>query len=631
MSYTLKGRLCGLVCDECEEPLARVGVRLYEAEAGDQLAARAVADPKETVAILTDAQAKQRASGLLAETTTDDQGAFSVELDEKRYNGGPIEIDLHFETVPRPRTSKKAKPLQVAVTTLQPAWRQSEGGSIGVWQYCLPNRLWCLILSRFGVWTICGHLRTCKDKKPIPGAIVKAFDADWLQDDPLGSAPTDFDGHFLISYLRDDFEKTPLSAWGINFELFGGPDVYFSAELGGSAILQETQADGRKPGRQNVGPCLCVDLCTDKVVVGDPETVPHWLQVEVFDIHPTPGTLGSHFSVEGYAGDPTTGAYVFAGGVTLKGNCPLTNIATGNPLEYRFKIGEWTWSGTPDDPTTLPSVAPGSLAPVTQIASTHVGYVFYTDGNGFAASFPVDVGATDNVDGWIKLQGRPVTVPMYNPPGSTAVINIDHTNFIRTFDLFVLNSPAITTAHPAKLPGLLPHADAGRSLTTTEQEPIRRYALAFEVRDAVTLAALPGDQLDSVILDNSPVIVQLDLEELRANACNPLAGAANAHILYTVDHPHLRSFNVTIANNGGQVHPPPAFSGSPTTAMPSGAFVAGDFFFRGGAGGPHLSTGNGGVPVPIGADPSCAYVVTLGWQTRIWNDPGHSTPILYCK
>ena len=631
MSYTLKGRLCGLVCDECEEPLARVGVRLYEAEAGDQLAARAVADPKETVAILTDAQVKQRASGLLAETTTDDQGNFSVELDEKRYQGGPVEIDLHFETVARPRVSKKAKPLQVAVTTLQPAWRQSEGGSIGVWQYCLPNRLWCLILSRFGVWTICGHLRTCKDKKPIPGAIVKAFDADWLQDDPLGSAPTDFDGHFLISYLREDFEKTPLSAWGINFELFGGPDVYFSAELGGSTILQETQADGRKPGRQNVGPCLCVDLCTDKVVVGDPETVPHWLQVEVFDIHPTPGTLGSHFSVEGYAGDPTTGAYVFAGGVTLKGNCPLTNIATGNPLEYRFKIGEWTWSGTPDDPTTLPSVAPGSLAPVTQIVSTRVGYVFYTDGNGFAASFPVDVGATDNADGWIKLQGRPVTVPMYNPPGSNAVVNIDHTNFIRTFDLFVLNSPAITTAHPAKLPGLLPHADAGRSLTTTEQEPIRRYALAFEVRDAVTLVALPGDQLDSVILDNSPVIVQLDLEELRANACNPLAGAANAHILYTVDHPHLRSFNVTIANNGGQVHPPPAFSGSPTTAMPSGAFVAGDFFFRGGAGGPHLSTGNGGVPVPIGADPSCAYVVTLGWQTRIWNDPGHSTPILYCK
>jgi len=378
-------------------------------------------------------------------------------------------------------------------------------------------------------------------------------------------------------------------------------------------------------------PGLCVDLCTDKVIVDDPGTLPHWQQVEVFDIHPTPGTFGSHFSVEGYAGDPTTGAFAFGGGVTLKGNCPLVHSGTGNPLEYRFQIGEWTWSGTPDDPATLPSVAPAGLSPVTQLATTHVGYVFYTDGNGAAASYPVYVGATDNADGWIKLQGRPVTVGMYNPPGSTAVVNIDHTNFLRTFDLFVLNSPQITTAHPAKLPGGLPKADAGRSLTNNEREPVRRYKLTFEVRDAMTLASVPGDHLDSLVLDNSPVIRQLDLEELRANACNPLAGAANAHILYTVDHPHLRSFNIAIGNNNGQVHPPPAFSGSPTTAMPSGAFVAGDYFFRGGAGGPHLGGGNGGVPVAIGADPSCAYAVTLSWQTRIWNDPGHSTAILYCK
>jgi hypothetical protein len=297
MSYLLKGRLCGLVCEECEEPLARIVVRLYRPEVDDKLAARAVADPKETAAILSDAQAKQRAPALLAETTTDDQGAFSVELDEKQYDGGPVEVDLYFETVPRPRTNPKAKPLQVAVTTLQPAWRPREGDSVAVWQYCLPNRLWCSILARFGVWSICGHLRTCEGQQPIPGALVSAFDSDWLQDDPLGSATTDFNGHFLISYVQSDFEKTPLSAWGVNFELIGGPDVYFTAVLGGSTILQETQADGRKPGRQNIGPCFCVDLCTDKVVVGDPETVPHWLKVEVFDIHPAPGTPGSQFSV----------------------------------------------------------------------------------------------------------------------------------------------------------------------------------------------------------------------------------------------------------------------------------------------------------------------------------------------
>jgi hypothetical protein len=179
--------------------------------------------------------------------------------------------------------------------------------------------------------------------------------------------------------------------------------------------------------------------------------------------------------------------------------------------------------------------------------------------------------------------------------------------------------------------GGLPKADAGRSLTAAEREPIRRYQLDFEVRDAVTLATVATDTLSSIILDNSPVIVALNLEELFVSACNPLAGAAAVHILYTVDHPHLRSFSVSISNNTGQKHPPPAHSGSPTVAMPSGAFGAGAFTFRGGAGGPHTGANNGGVAVDISADPPCAYAVGLGWQTRRWNDPGTGTQILYCK
>ena len=81
------------------------------------------------------------------------------------------------------------------------------------------------------------------------------------------------------------------------------------------------------------------------------------------------------------------------------------------------------------------------------------------------------VDATDDADGWIQLEGRPVTVPMYNPPGSTAVVNVSQSNFLRTFDLFELNSPAITALHPAKMPAGLPKADAGRSLLASEKEP----------------------------------------------------------------------------------------------------------------------------------------------------------------
>jgi hypothetical protein len=622
MSYLFRGRLCGYLCDDCQEPLAGVVVRLYAPKADDLVTVLAAASPKDTFAALSDTEAKERGDSL-AEAETDAQGSFTVELDEKAYQGGAFEVDVYCATVPRPRVAKDAKPRQFAITTLQPAWRRTDDGFVAAWDYCLASRFWCWILSLFGVWTICGRLTTCQTGKPIPGATVSAIDADWLHDDPLGSATTDLGGNFRIYYTRDDFEKTPFSP-ALNVELVGGPDVYFTAELAGTTILQESQAVGRTPARENSGPCLCVDLCTDEVVVGDPETVPHWMQVEAFNIHPTPGTVGAQFSVEGYAGGPAE-AFVFGGAVLLKGNCPLKNIATGNPLEYRFTYGEWTWSPPGDDPTTLPSVSPSAQLPITQMSSTRVGFVFYTDGNGMAQSHPVDIAATDNADGWIKLQGRPITVPMYNPPGATSVVNIDQSNFIRTFDLFAINSPAITALHPAKLPGGVSKADAGRSLTVGEREPARRYGLQFEVRDSVTSAALPGDSLGSIVLDNSPVIVALNLVELLADACNPLAGQAQAHILYTLDHPHLRTFSISIANNNGVVHPPPAHSGSPTTAMPSGAFAAGNFFFRGGA------SGNAGVGVNIGSDPSCAYSVSLSWQTRRYLDPGSSTQVLYCK
>ena len=108
MSYTLKGRLCGFLCDDCDEPLASVTVRLYRA-AGENVTARAVASAKETYAILGEDDLEGRGEPL-AEGTTDAQGNFTVELDD-RYDGGPFEVDLYFETVPRPKVAKRAKPL----------------------------------------------------------------------------------------------------------------------------------------------------------------------------------------------------------------------------------------------------------------------------------------------------------------------------------------------------------------------------------------------------------------------------------------------------------------------------------------------------------------------------------------
>lgn len=627
MAYILRGKLCGFICSECPEPLSNVIVRLYRSRDAQNVTALAVANPKETFAILTEEQVKAKASALIAEAKTDEAGNFTFELSDKEsYNGEAFEVDVYCGTVPRLKPGPQPPtPLQFTITTLQPRWRQTERDFLAVWDYCLPYRFWCLVRGRFGAWTICGRLRTCAaPQTPIAGATVRAFDADWWQDDPLGSAVTDATGRFRIDYSTADFRVTPFTPF-INIEFTSGPDVYFTAELGGINILNETQASGRTSGRENVSHCFCVELCSDEVQPPDVEHIPHWQQVEVFDIHPFPSGSTSGFSAEGYAGGPAN-SYVFGGGVTLKGNCPLRNVAApANPLEYRFLIGEWTWPGGTDDPGALPTVAPAGTVPVTQIINTHVGYVFYTNGLGFPDSAQVLIGAADQLPGgWIRVDNKAVTVDMRD--GTTSVVNVNNANFLRTFDLLVLNSPAITSAHPAKLPGGLPIVDAGRSLTTAEREPIRRYQLLFEVRDGVSLATVATDHLDSIVLDNSPVAWALDLEELRTNACSPVAGGT-VHILYTIDHPHLRFFNVGISNNSGGVHPPPA--------MPSGAFSppppTSDYLFRGNAGGPHLPGNNGGFAVNVSADPPCAYRVALSWQTRHYQSSTTGTDRLYCK
>ena len=256
--YIFRGKLCGYICQECEEPLTNVSVRLYSVASERDVTALAAAAAKDTFSLVSDGDVAEKGSLLIAEASTDAEGSFVIDLPES-YAGGPFEIDVLCAAAPRARTSRHGQPVQFTITTLQPGWREMEDSAVAVWEHCLDYRYWCAVLARLGVWTICGHLRDCEARVPIEGATVKAFDADWTQDDPLGSAVTDADGHFLITYTVEDFKRTPFPL--VHIELIGGPDVYFSAEVGGTAVLQENRSVGRTPGRGNIGPCFCVELC----------------------------------------------------------------------------------------------------------------------------------------------------------------------------------------------------------------------------------------------------------------------------------------------------------------------------------------------------------------------------------
>jgi len=128
MSYIFKGRVCGYLCDECSEPLSRVKVRLYRSRPEQDVTTLAVANPKDTFAILSDEDIRAKAGSLLIEVETNDQGEFTAVLgDQQGYKGGAFEIDVDCGNVPRHIPGPKPNPpVQFSITTIQPLWRRWE-------------------------------------------------------------------------------------------------------------------------------------------------------------------------------------------------------------------------------------------------------------------------------------------------------------------------------------------------------------------------------------------------------------------------------------------------------------------------------------------------------------------------
>jgi hypothetical protein len=271
MKYTFSGQFCGSIAPEFSEPLAGVTVRLYKYRGTKYVTSLAVTDPQETMTILSAEAASAKASSLLAETTTDAEGNFVFTLDEQAgYKGDAFDLDLWLTTVPGRKTLTPHSPLQITLTTMKPRWQPTDSGYSAHWDYCLPADFWRNIYAHFDAWVACGRVTVRGTQQPVSGVRVTAVDADWLQDDELGSALTDAEGRFRIDYARADFTRTPLSPL-INAE-DGGPDLYFSVETAtGTPLLNEPKAQGHTAGRENAACCCFVELSVDTQIELVPE------------------------------------------------------------------------------------------------------------------------------------------------------------------------------------------------------------------------------------------------------------------------------------------------------------------------------------------------------------------------
>lgn len=562
MSYIFKGRLCGYICPECPEPLSGVTVRLYRATQTN-LAALAVANPKDTFAILSDEDVTAKAGRLIAEAKTDAQGNFVFELGEaQKYGGEAFDIDVYCGTVPQHPPGPR--PLQFSITTLQPQWRQTARDMIAAWEYCVPQRYWCAVRARFDAWTICGRVTACDTQQPVMGVRVFAYDVDWIQDDPLGNAMTDATGRFRIDYSSSDFKRTPFSPL-INLEWTGGPDVYFHiAAADGTPLLVEASSQGRTPGRENVGHCCCVDLCLKEPPRQDLPTIPLFTNVGQYHVDP----VNYHdFTVEGLT---TAGSYAFTGTLPLIGILPDGQVLTD--MEYRFRIAEY-------DPATA---ILGAVMDVdtSMVSATSIGKLQYWSWNSVLSAWEVK-----SADYWVNNPGATISIPQPAGPALAVSVNKDVGpggwvqvprenglfpggvgRFIPQGGLINLMTTKLTDeSYDLTVPA--PGTKAGDSVPAGKKSHAHTFKLFFEAREVGNVALLPGSNaLDKIVFSNTHYtyvrhpswagstpttrgVVSLDILELAA----PGAGCGKLnnelHALFTVYHPFMGSARVYFEGN----------------------------------------------------------------------------------
>jgi hypothetical protein len=486
---------------------------------------------------------------------------------------------------------------------------------VAAWRYCIPSRYWCAVRARFGAWMICGRVVTCEGGEPIAGVIVSAFDADWLQDDALGSATTDGSGRFRIDYVSADFKKTPFP--GIAIELTPGPDLYFTITTGGGdVLLAEHQIDGRTPGRENVGHCFCVELCLEQ-----PPTVAHaWFtHVGDFDIyadingasdgktlHAAPLGFGSH-------GGPGYGFYdgVSGFGLKLVGDCPTNHPGGGEPMRYRFLTG-------------APGAAVAALTPITagQISTVQVGTraIPWIDPIGNPTTAFQSICVAPSVPAGATPAGPPPPPPAVYAPVPPEYLVPDANGWVTvdpSANLHGFSGPLMRFVSSTVVPGgAAPGSGAGNPPADPKNGSLLQVVFQAEpVSGPTALSPTLSNGLDRILINNWSAVNQLDIGEFLGSpesCCTPLT--TSLHILYSADHELMRQWAVTTGSC--------ASIGTLTTPLPSGTVA------RGAAGTVFEDISNP-------ADwPSCSYRLYLSTYRALTDgeadDPGTTSEVSFC-
>jgi len=610
MNYIIKGNLRGLLCSDCELPVAGTSVKVYRPSDQQNETRLAVADPKQTFHQVNDDELKAKERLFITQSDVQENGDFTIEIDggKSGYEGGSIDVDWYCGNVPfRIPIPKKDPVLQFHITTLQPLYKSTqENVQYARFDYKIDSKWFCRILTLLDIWVVCGYVTDCETKAPIAGVRVFAYDVDWLQDDALGDAFTDNNGKFTIVYPGDNFRKT-LLPW-LNVEWPAGPDYYFRIESSsGTVLLAEDRTRGRQNDRHNANNCFCVKLCTK----GGGE-VPWFTSVGYFsitsDIDAGGKTLITKFGAGG------TG-YGFFGSVKLGGYATKrVPSAPGSALHYRFL---YSLDNVNFSPVTVAQME-GTALKVATRQITWNGTVGFQD-------VVIDINQPASVPDSIPADSFPNPIPDHVlHPDANGWVRVDQPALDNGFygSLFYLNTNTIIGGGDAST-GLLP----GDEVLPVNQKNGTMLYIKFQTTDDPTNPSSPNLNTQALIgkiyVNNWNDVNLLKLQELfngGGSGCAPVQSAAHAN--FTADHELMLNWALGVNSNAlaHEVH------GLPQGNVPRGGFAKFDL----------VNPPMGFVlDQPFSAWPSCAYSLTLGTVRKLTtgesNDQGRTNQVIFCK
>lgn len=451
-----------------------------------------------------------------------DDGRFAV-----GFEGEPPRLLLVAISVEKfayaPATGKTAFGL---LGVAAPEWRGGVAGTDATADIHLGHVAYCGILEALDLWLVAGRVTDCANSAVgLPGGTVQAFDRDLSQDDLLGSDTTDAGGNFQIFFSSPAFKGVPVLPPPFDVipphELIGGPDVFFKVTHGGSPVLEEAPSAGRQSGRENVGHCSYHALCVRQIPIPAPQTITLWAAIGEVEI-PDSGGL-RHFDADGLT---ASGKAAFTGHLDFNGQ--VSQKYLGEAVSYRFVFAEWA-------NLAVPPAYPAAYQPLLG-ANLDLGARYgslYT----FVGPSPWDYSTTPvlpapDTDGWITVDESP--------------------NFIRDVDRMVRvrSETLVPQIAPAGFEGT-DNAGVAVPAGPLRDRP-RKFSFVLEIKTASTSAHQPVPV--PIHLNNSPAYMHFELQELEANACTSLSsagGSITVHPKFTVAHPYLSSYDVSVQRQGG--------------------------------------------------------------------------------